>query len=141
MKFFPPLTFLLIAILILSGCNDHSGHKIINTNELNLVDSTGKTVAQLKVSDDGPGLFILDDRGRQRAVVIHQEDQTGFFILDTNGNTRVGAAHFSHGGSGFALHGENMKGATVVYMNPKSEGSVSIIDTSGIYLNGITSKK
>jgi len=131
----------VIVFLIIIGCQQDDKPTVINATQFNLVDSTGKVVAQLKVDKDGPGLFILDEEGRQRAVVIHQKDLTGFFALDTNGDPRVGAVHYPHGGSGFALHGEHVKGAAVLYLDPKNQGSVTFYDTSGNMLNRFSSTK
>ncbi len=72
---------------------------------------------------------LVDDQGRVRIDLRHDAAETGMFILDDAGDTRVGAAHFAHGGGGYALHGPGGRGAAVLHL--KGEGSLTMYDEDG----------
>ncbi len=57
-------------------------------------------------------------------------EQTGLFLRDAEGTVRLGAAQFAHGGGGCALHGEESKGAAVLYQKG-GKGSLSFYDEAG----------
>ena len=94
-----------------------------------LTDSTGVARGEWSLRNGSPTLVLLDSVGRERVVLVHDGEQSGLFLKDDWGDTRVGAAQFAHGGGGFALHGEHMKGAAVLYY--KGSGSLIFFDTTG----------
>lgn len=94
-----------------------------------LTDSSGLVRGEWTVRDGNPVITLLDTNGRERVTLVHDQQQTALFLRDEHGDTRVGVAQFSHGGGGFALHGDNMKGAAVLYY--KNGGSLSFFDTLG----------
>ena len=106
-----------------------SATETVSAKAFRLVDGDGKTLAELKQGEKGPRLFILDNEGKERLAVTHEADQTGLFVFDEEGQVRVGAAQFSHGGGGFALHGPAAKGAAVLYL--KGQGSLRFFDAEG----------
>jgi hypothetical protein len=74
-------------------------------------------------------LQLVDGNGSVRAELRHDSEETGLFIFDDDGDTRLGAAHFAHGGSGYALHGPQGRGAAVLYL--KGDGALSLYDGDG----------
>lgn len=72
---------------------------------------------------------LVDDDGRVRIDLRHDDAETGVFIQDAVGDTRLGAAHFAHGGTGYALHGPGGQGAAVLYL--KGTGSLTMYDAVG----------
>lgn len=72
---------------------------------------------------------LIDENKNLRAELTTDEEATGLFIHDTSGTVRIGIAHFSHGGSGVALHGPDSRGAAVLYL--KDQGSLRFFDTDG----------
>lgn len=90
---------------------------------LELVDAGGRVRAALVLEEDGPGLHLFDESGVRRASVVHSNEETALFLRDAEGDTRVGAAHFAHGGSGYALHGPGGEGALVLYL--KEQGTLT----------------
>ena len=98
-----------------------------------------------KKERDSDGKFEDDTdfrlrRGRLRLKAGHHEGSSGLFLLDDEGHVRVGAAQFAHGGGGFALHGEESKGATVLYMQD-GKGSLRLFDGEGAVTAQFPSKK
>ena len=92
-------------------------------------------LAELAVQDGNPGLYLIDSNGVNRAALFHGAEGTGLYIMDSDGVTRVGIAQFAHGGGGVALHGEESKGATVLYF--KEEGSLRFFDSEGEITNQV----
>jgi hypothetical protein len=72
---------------------------------------------------------LVDERGGVRIDLRHDHEETGLFIQDAAGDTRLGAAHFAHGGTGYALHGPGGRGAAVLYL--KGDGALSLYDARG----------
>ena len=103
-----------------------------------LNDPDGMTRAELTIRDGTVGLFIKDESGRDRLSAIHAAEETGLFIRDEAGTSRIGVAQFAHGGGGVALHGEESKGAAVLYF--KQTGSLRFFDTDGQVTNQVDAK-
>jgi len=82
-----------------------------------LVDDQGRRLGSLHASGGGPRLELYDASGTVRASLEHGAEGTALYLRDESGTTRVGVAQFAHGGGGFALHGEQAEGATVLYMS------------------------
>ena len=57
---------------------------------------------------------------------------------EAGGTTRVGIAQFAHGGGGVALHGEQSRGALVMYY--KDSGSVRFFGQNGDVLREIAAR-
>jgi hypothetical protein len=74
-------------------------------------------------------LQVVDVDGRVRIDLRHDDAETGLFLLDEVGDTRLGAAQFSHGGGGFALHGPGDNGAAVLYLS--GAGSLTFYGEGG----------
>lgn len=102
---------------------------VLKAREFELVSSEGNVLARLTFKDNGPGLYLLDEEGRDRVAMIYGPEQGGYFVMDDSGHTRLGAALFSHGGAGYALHGKKMKGAAVLYY--KEKGTLSFFGPEG----------
>ena len=103
----------------------------VRATRFELVDDSGTVRAVLgELDDETTGLAIYDDSSRVRLRAGHGPDATALFIRDDAGDTRVGVSQFAHGGGGFALHGEEMKGATVLYMKD-GKGSLRLFDAEG----------
>ena len=96
-------------------------------------------LAELGVREGNPGLYLLDDSGVNRAALLHAAEGTGLYIMDSDGVTRVGIAQFAHGGGGVALHGEESKGAAVLYF--KEEGSLRFFDSEGEISNQVNARR
>jgi len=124
-------TVLAIVLGFLIGSSSGSrADRTLQADRVEIVDAAGEVVAFLGADDEGAtGLFIKDATGALRASLTHDAAQTALFLYDGDGTVRVGAAQFAHGGGGFALHGENAKGATVLYH--KGAGSLSFYDAEG----------
>ena len=117
---------LLSAGFVAYGADDTTN---LRTSHLQLIDQSGMVRAELSLRDNAPGFRIFDENGRERILLIHDTDQTALFINDESETTRVGVAQFAHGGSGFALHGAESKGAVVLYL--KKRGSLRFINVDG----------
>lgn len=103
---------------------------------LELTGASGGTVALLGQSNGRTGLFLLDERSVERVSVFHANDADGLYIDDGEGVTRIGVAQFAHGGGGVALHGEDSRGAAVLYY--KDAGSLRLFDREGNVVNEMT---
>lgn len=114
---------------------------VVRATRFELVDDEGRVQARLAEDPEhGVGLFVLDDEGRLRLKAGHHEGSSGLFLLDDKGHVRVGAAQFAHGGGGIALHGEESRGATVLYMQD-GKGSLRLFDGEGAVTAQFPSKK
>ena len=103
---------------------------VVEAEELRLLDPEGRVVAELRSGANASvGLYLRDPGGRERVALVWETEQAGLFVKDEAGNARIGIAQFAHGGGGVALHGEDMKGAAVLYL--KGGGSLSFYDQEG----------
>lgn len=103
--------------------------EMLTVRGFRLVDEAGRVRAELRTEGDAVGLYLFDDAGGERVSLSHGSEETALFLKDARGDTRVGVAQFAHGGGGFALHGEEAKGAAVLYL--KQNGSLSFYDAEG----------
>lgn len=125
------IAFVIVVLIVVVAANLLPSEEVVRANRFELVDPSGRVRTTLEMSDDGNvGLFVMDDSSRVRLSATHGPDETALFIRDRAGETRVGAAQFAHGGGGFALHGEGLKGATVLYMK-NGKGSLRHFDEQG----------
>ncbi len=133
----PPITLsagALLAALSLAACTT-STSDTLTVRQLDLVDDEGRPRARIGIDEEGSaGVYLIDDQGRNRAALIHDDTQTALYLFDDEQTIRVGVAQFAHGGGGFALHGPQSKGATVVYMN-NAKGSLAFYDEGGNLLH------
>lgn len=102
----------------------------VRATRFELVDDTGRVRAELRSTAEGTGLYVMDEEGTDRASLLYNQEETAMYLRDQAGDIRVGAAQYAHGGGGFALHGEEARGATVLYMND-FRGSLRMFDTEG----------
>ena len=116
------------AVAVLAGGSYQSGD-VVSAEAFHLLDRQGNVVAELASGPEGTGLIIRDALGQERVKLAHESEQSGLFVLDDTGHSRIGIAQFSHGGGGVALHGEEGKGAAVLYF--KGTGTLSFYDAAG----------
>ena len=127
----------LILIVLFITVFDLNGSAVVTCQQINIIDAEGKEVAMIGIDKDGSwGLFIYDKSGKLRLATIHDTTQTALYLLDSTEAIRVGAAQYAHGGGGFALHGEQAKGSTVLYH--KDSGSLTFYGENGAVLEKIT---
>jgi len=120
-----------LALAFFAGAHSQDVPDVLRARKLELVDAEGRPRAELGIDADGSaGLFVRDAEGRVRAAVIHDDSQSALYLFDAEDAIRVGAAQYAHGGGGFALHGEEAAGATVLYMQD-FEGSLTFYDKEG----------
>ena len=115
--------------LLGSAASPEAETQVVRANRFELVDSEGRVRGELSLQDGAPVFSLLDTAGRDRLSLNHDAGGTALFIRDQEGVIRLGAAHFKHGGGGFALHGPDSKGAAVLYYD--ESGSLSFYDTDG----------
>ncbi len=123
---------LVLLATALSACvalNATPGTQTLTAERLLIVDANGETVIELGAVEGGYGLQLRDGDGRVRVSLHDNAEETGLFVRDQAGDSRVGMAHFAHGGSGFALHGEGLRGAAVLYY--KKKGALSFYSEDG----------
>lgn len=101
----------------------------IRARSFALVDADGRAYAELKMTDEGPGLYLLDSGGVARVSLVHSQEETALYLRDADDQVRIGVAQFAHGGGGVALHGAAAKGAAVLYF--KEGGSLTFYDSEG----------
>ncbi len=124
----------IVSLVLIASCANHEpnpgqGIETLRVGKLELVDGD-RVLAELAVEEGSPQLRLYDQDGVVRARLWHDQDQTALFLSDAEGHTRVGVAQFAHGGGGVALHGEESRGAAVLYLKDES-GSLSFIDEEG----------
>ncbi|KAA3632735.1 MAG: hypothetical protein DWP97_10500 [Calditrichaeota bacterium] len=130
----------LVMILLFIAAFDSNGSAVITCQQIDIVDADGKEIAMLGIDEDGSrGLFIYDQSGKLRLATIHDTTQTALYLLDATETIRVGAAQYAHGGGGFALHGEQSKGSTVLYH--KDSGSLTFYGEDGTVLEKVIYQK
>jgi hypothetical protein len=112
-------------------------NETVRAERFELVSTDGTLLATLETNEQGAtGLFVRDDSGRVRISISNSHEEAALFIKDAAGDTRLGAAQFSHGGVGLALHGDQMKGAAVMYLSNR-KGSFRLFDENGTVVNQI----
>lgn len=104
-----------------------------------LVDASDRTYAELKMTADGPGLFLMDAEGVARVSLVNNEEETALYLRDADDQIRIGVAQFAHGGGGVALHGEAARGAAVLYF--KEGGSLTFYDVDGNVVTRVPSSR
>ena len=102
----------------------------VRATRFELVDDAGRVRAELRSTAEGTGLYVMDEEGTDRASLLYNQEETAMYLRDRAGDIRVGAAQYAHGGGGLALHGEQAKGATVLYMSDH-RGSLRMFDAEG----------
>lgn len=132
-----------LVLTFLAGARSQLGESapqvpdVLRARRIELVDAEGRPRAELGIDADGSaGLFVRDVQGGLRACVIHDEGQSALYLFDDAGTLRVGASQFAHGGGGFALHGTDSQGATVLYMKD-AQGSLTFYDREGAVLERV----
>ncbi len=124
------LTVQVISPLFSSNIQQAQGFQLVNKNN--------QVLAGLELEQDFPQLYLTDLAGNKRLVATHNDDGSHIFLKDQTGTTRVGIAQFAHGGGGFALHGEQSKGAAVLYL--KETASLRFFDQAGNVIQHIKAK-
>ena len=86
----------------------------IEAEEFVMCDVTGSPRAALKMTVDGPGLFLYDQSGNLRLGLVAEKDAPGLALFDSLGRPRVslagGGRDRDHTGRGIFLdrqQGEN----------------------------------
>lgn len=123
---------LAVALLVVGGsalAMSQRSPAVVQTSRVEVVDAAGRVRMALGVGEDGPSFTLIDAQGVTRASLEDGVEGTALYIMDAAGDTRLGAAHFAHGGGGFALHGPETKGAAVLYL--EGEGSLSFYGAEG----------
>lgn len=122
------LTLVIVAILawpLLAPAAEGT----LRAEAFELVDDDGRVVAVLESDGGYPRLAFRDASGIERVQLFHDAEASGLYVADAVGTTRIGIAQFAHGGGGVALHGEESRGALVMYY--KESGSVRFFGQSG----------
>lgn len=123
------LLALTALLLIAAATRDHA--RTLQAERFELVAANGQVRAILQADTDGAvSLNLLDSDGRTRVSMLHDTEQSGLMIRDAEDTVRIGVAQFAHGGGGVALHGEDSRGATVMYMKD-ARGRFSLYDVDG----------
>ena len=122
---------LAAGVLALLGAASPSDPVVENlrSRSFELLDANGRVRARLALHDGTPVLALLDEAGAERLTLNHDAGGTALLMRDNSGVVRLGAAHFAHGGGGFALHGPDSKGAAVLYYD--GSGSLTFHDPDG----------
>lgn len=128
-----------LAIALAWTCYSGGLRDEVRARSLTLVNGSDQTYAELKMTEDGPGLFLRDPGGVARLSLVHNEDETALYIRDADDQVRIGVAQFAHGGGGVALHGEAARGAAVLYF--KEQGSLTFYDLDGNVVTRIPSSE
>lgn len=128
---------IVLSIVVLSGALTENN--ALRAQSIQLISAEGGLLAELAVRDGNPGLYLSDGNGVNRAALFHGAEGTGLYIMDSDGVTRVGIAQFAHGGGGVALHGEESKGAAVLYF--KEEGSLRFFNSEGDITNQVNARQ
>jgi hypothetical protein len=120
-----------LSLLLPGSASSSQGHEPLRSQRFELLDDSSVGRAVLGVDKDGAtGLFIYDPHGGARVSLTHDPEQSALFISDARGTVRIDVAQFARGGGGVAPHGEDSKGATVLYH--KDAGSLSFYEQAGI---------
>ena len=119
---------LVLSLLALHGATP-ARRDVVQAEAFQLVGDEGQVWAELGATEQGPVLHFFDREGAIRMTLVHDDAETGLFLRDGDDTIRVGMAQYSHGGGGFALHGPESKGATVLYH--KGRGSLTFYDDEG----------
>jgi len=122
----------VLPLLTLAACGERKSggaSESIRAGGFQMIDDTGAVRAEIRLDEQGPGIYLYDETGANRISLSHDDDQTALFLRDAVGDIRVGAAQFAHGGGGFALHGAEAKGGAVLYLAQR--GSLSFYDAEG----------
>jgi hypothetical protein len=122
---------LALAVLVFLGASPPPRPEagILRASRFELVDAEGRIRAELYLRDGAPVLSLLDESGHDRLSLNHDAGGTALLIRDDSDVVRLGAAHFAHGGGGFALHGSASKGGAVLYYD--ESGSLTFYDAEG----------
>ena len=120
-------------------CHPGAMREAVVARGFTLVDARGPAHAELKMTEEGPGLYLLDAQGTARVSLVHNSEETALYLRDAADQVRIGVAQFAHGGGGVALHGEAAKGAAVLYF--KEQGSLIFYDVEGNVVTRIPSAR
>lgn len=122
----------LAFIAMLGMSSNDAPRDLVQAQQFQLVDSTGVVFGDWRMSAEGPQLVLYDEDSNERVSLHHQSGaSTALFLKDEDGQPRVGTAFFAHGGGGFALHGPEGVGASVLYMQGTGPGRLSYYDSTG----------
>jgi len=124
----------ILAWLLLAPAADGA----LRAEAFELVDDDGHVIAVLESDNGYPRLSFRDADGIERIQLFHDAEATGLYLADGGGTTRIGIAQFAHGGGGVALHGEDSRGALVMYL--KKSGSIRFFGQDGDVLREISAR-
>lgn len=102
----------------------------LRTRGIEVVDHAGNVHVRITATTEGAEMSFLDAKGVERVALGHDGEDTAMYLKDAAGTTRAGVAQFGHGGGGFALHGEDSKGAAVLYLKG-AKGTLRMFGVDG----------
>lgn len=106
---------------------------VLRAERFELIDEAGNIHAELDVHEGQVGIHLKDEEGNNRLSLTHNTEETALYIKDAKGNNRLAATQSAQGGGSFTLHGPEMKGAAVLYL--QGEGVLSFYDDAGQVAN------
>ncbi len=122
---------MIVTVLFGASKIPRPSSEIIQAAGFQLVDEAGLVRGKLRMGEDGPTLVLLDVDGNERVDLFDSAEATALYLRDREGQPRVGAAQFAHGGGGFALHGPEGVGTSVLYMQGTGPGRLSYYESTG----------
>ena len=134
---FIALAVSLLALLLatINSYKHASNTQNLTVRQIQIVDGDGNIRASVSAADNQPSIRLRDASGQDRLALISDDQQSALLIYDAEGTVRLGASQFDHGGGGFALHGENSRGAAVLYL--KQQGRLTFYDEDGGIIKNI----
>jgi len=134
---FIALAVSLLALLLATiNSYKHAGNtQNLRVRQLQIVDANGNIRAAVSTVDNQPVIRLKDESGQDRLALVSDDQQSALLIYDAAGTVRLGASQFAHGGGGYALHGENSRGAAVLYL--KQQGRLTFYDEDGGIIRNI----
>ena len=103
--------------------------KEVRAKNFVLVDQSDRVRAELRMTEDQPGLALFDERGKARAVLSMLENRPALALVDDQGNTRV-VLNVEENQSGLALYKERRILRAYLYEGKEGAG-LTLYDEQG----------
>src|SRR5262249_34701894 len=128
----------LLPVILVAAAQQRTA-KTVEAEKFVLVDSQGRTRAELGVKDGRTALLFSDENDVGRLVLVASADRAGLYLLDSDANPR-GFLAIAQNKPALILQDEKGKGGIALHTSP-DRAELTICDEAGATRVQLSGKK